>query len=189
MGGRARSPLVGVVVGLLLFLSAGVATAQTPPTTTPAEAYPPAAVVNLVDPFPCEPSEIAGEIGVVLPGSTVNLTLVMLSPTGGSALLQVEVLGTATATAGADGHARYTIPVPPNRFGTIEVRASGVNTLNQPFTLATSGIIEECPAELPATGNTGTGLWLRLGAGAVLAGALLVVLTLRRRRHPVAGTG
>jgi LPXTG-motif cell wall-anchored protein len=40
------------------------------------------------------------------------------------------------------------------------------------------------PAEpLPATGTDSTGLWLKVGGGAVLAGGLLVAATARRRNE------
>ena len=79
------------------------------------------------------------------------------------------------------------IPVPPNRFGPVVVRATGTNTLGQPFTIETSGTIVACPAALPPTGSSGIGNWLRGGTAAVLAGAALVVVAMRRRRHAVSG--
>ena len=79
----------------------------------PDEAYPPAAVVNLLDPFGCAPDSITGDVGEVLAGSTVSLELVMAG----------EVLSTATATADAAGQADYTIPAPPDRFGPVVVEA------------------------------------------------------------------
>ena len=97
------------------------------------------------------------------------------------------VLTSVPATAGADGHAIYVIPVPPNSSGAVVVRATGTNTLNQPFTIETAATIEACPAALPATGNSGIGNWLRGGAAAVLAGAVLVVVAMRRRRHLATG--
>lgn len=45
------------------------------------------------------------------------------------------------------------------------------------------------PGRLPATGNDGTDTWLRLGAGAVLVGGILVTAAARRRHvaSPVSG--
>lgn len=37
------------------------------------------------------------------------------------------------------------------------------------------------PGQIPATGNDGTDTWLKLGAGAVLAGGVLVTAAARRR--------
>ncbi len=116
-----------------------------------------------------------------MPGSTVTLQLLR----AGSDV----VLATVPATAGADGHAIYAIPVPPNSSGAVVVRATGTNTLSQPFTIETSATIEACPAALPATGNSGIGNWLRGGTAAVLAGAALVVVAMRRRRHALGGAG
>src|SRR4051812_32694455 len=108
-GGRIRSPLVGVLLGLLALLPAAVAVAAPAP---PAEAYPPAAIVNLIDPFGCAPSAITGDIGAVLAASTVTLQLVLLSSPSAP-------LSSTNAIAGADGHAQYSIVVPPNRFGAV----------------------------------------------------------------------
>ena len=97
------------------------------------------------------------------------------------------MLATVTATPGADGHAVYSIPVPPNRFGPVVIRATGTNTVGQPFAIETSGTIVACPAApLPATGSSGIGDWLRGGTAAVLAGVALVVVAMRRRRHALA---
>jgi hypothetical protein len=164
---------------LVPFAPAAVTTAQTVPPP-PAEAYPPAAIINLLDPFGCDASRISGNIGAVLPGSTVTLQLLR----AGSDV----VLTSVPATAGADGHAIYVIPVPPNSSGAVVVRATGTNTLNQPFRIETSATIEACPPALPSTGNSGIGNWLRGGTAAVLAGAAMVVVAMRRRRHAVGGT-
>ncbi len=179
MNRRSLSRVVALGAALLVpFVPATVVTA-TPTPPPPAEAYPPAAIVNLIDPFGCDTSSISGNIGAVLPGSTVTLQLLR----AGSDV----VLTTVPATAGADGHAIYVIPVPPNSSGAVVVRATGTNTLNQPFTIETSATIEACPAALPATGNSGIGNWLRGGTAAVLAGAALVVVAMRRRRHLATG--
>jgi hypothetical protein len=185
LGGRVRSPLVGVAIASLSLVPAAVTLAA--PPTPPAEAYPPAAIVNLLDPFGCAPSAISGDIGAVLPGSVVTLQLVLLSSPS-------SPLSTATATAAADGHADYSIPVPPNRFGPVVVGATGVNTVSQPFSLETAGRIVDCPPEaaatvLPSTGSSGIGTWLRGGGAAVLAGAVLLVAAVRRRRHSMGGAG
>ena len=100
-----------------------------------------------------------------------------------------EVLTTVTATPGADGHAVYSIPVPPNRFGPVVIRATGTNTVGAPFTIETTGTIVACPAALPPTGNSGLGGWLRGGTAAVIAGAALVVAAMRRRRHVASAAG
>ena len=99
------------------------------------------------------------------------------------------MLTTVTATPGADGHAVYSIPVPPNRFGPVVVRATGTNTVGQPFTIETSGTIVACPAPLPATGSSGIGNWLRGGTAAVVAGVALLIVAMRRRQHALGGTG
>jgi len=164
---------------LVPFAPAAVTTAQTVPPP-PAEAYPPAAIINLLDPFGCDASSISGNIGAVLPGSTVTLQLLR----AGSDV----VLTSVPATAGADGHAIYVIAVPPNSSGAVVIRATGTNTLNQPFRIETSATIEACPA-LPTTGSSGIGNWLRGGAAAVLAGAALLVVAMRRRHHAVTGAG
>jgi LPXTG-motif cell wall-anchored protein len=44
------------------------------------------------------------------------------------------------------------------------------------------------PGEIPKTGNDGTDAWLKLGAGAVLAGGVLVTATARRRQQEVAAS-
>ena len=75
MNRRSLSRVLALGVGLLVpFVPAAVSTA-TPTPPPPAEAYPPAAVVNLLDPFGCAPASISGDIGAVLPGSTVTLQL------------------------------------------------------------------------------------------------------------------
>ncbi len=99
-----------------------------------------------------------------------------------------EVLSTVTVTAAADGRARYSIPVPPNRFGPVVVRAIGTNTIGQPFFIETSGSLVACP-QLPKTGSSGLGDWLRGGAALILAGVALVVVAMRRRRHSMSVAG
>ena len=189
MNGRSRSRVLALGVGLLVpFVPAAVSTA-TPTPPPPAEAYPPAAIVNLLDPFDCAPASISGDIGAVLAGSTVTLQLLFLGGAAGESLIMLQPVATVTVTAGADGHAVYTIPVPPNRFGPVVVRANGINTVNQPFALETSGTIVDCPDTLPATGNSGIGDWLRGGTALVLAGVALVVVALRHRRHALGGVG
>ena len=152
--------VVGATLGLSVLIPVGITSA-----VPPDEAYPPAAVVNLLDPFGCAPEQITGQVGEVLVGSTVTLELVMAG----------ELLSTATATADADGQAVYTIPVPPDRFGPVVVAATGINTVNEPFAIETGGTIVDCPQQLPATGFSGLGYWLRGAAAAVFAGITLVV--------------
>ena len=177
MNRRSLSRVVALGAALLVpFVPTAAATA-TPTPPPPAEAYPPAAIVNLLDPFVCDATSISGDIGAVLPGSTVTLQLVLIA--GGTS----EVLATATATANAEGHAVYSIAVPPDRFGPVVVTATGTNTVGVPFAIDTSGTLVDCPATLPATGNSGIGTWLRGGTAAVLAGMALVVVAMRRRRH------
>ena len=119
----------------------------------------------------------------MLPGSTVTLQLVLLGGASG------EVpLATVTVTAGADGRAAYSIPVPPNRFGPVVVRANGLDTLSQPFAIETSGTIVDCP-RLPETGSSGLGNWLRGGTAAVLAGVVLMIVAMRRRGHSMSEAG
>ena len=164
--------MLALGVGLLVpFVPAAASSAQTTTTTPSAEAYPPAAVANLLDPFGCAPTSISGDVGAVLPGSTVTLQLLIFNS-------PEEELATVTVTPGADGHAVYSIPVPPDRFGPVVIRATGVNTLGQPFTIETSGTIVDCPPALATTGASGIGNWLRGGTALVLAGAALLV-----RRH------
>lgn len=161
--------LLVLVAGLIAFVAvpAGVASA-----TADQEEYPPDAIVNLLDPFGCDPASISGEIGAVLAGSTVNLSLTI----NGAAASEIA------QAAGADGQLEYTLPVPPNRYGPAVVTASGTDSVGDPFTLETSGTITACPAEIPKTGNSGTGTWLTFGAGAVLAGGLMLAMSGRRRR-------
>jgi len=161
---RALAVLAGVFA---LVMPGGVASAS-----PDQEEYPPEAIVNLLDPFGCAPASISGEIGAVLAGSTVSLSLTI----NGAAASQVA------PAAGADGQLEYTLPVPPNRFGPAVVSAAGTNSVGDPFTLDTAGTITACPATIPKTGNSGTGMWLTLGAGAVLAGGVLLAVSSRRRR-------
>jgi hypothetical protein len=178
MNRRWLSRVLALGVGLLVpFVPAAVTSAQTVPPTS--EAYPPKTVVNLLDPFGCDASSISGNIGEVLPGSTVTLQLLR----AGSDVVLTSVL----VTAGADGHAIYTIAVPPNSSGAVVIRATGTNTVNRPFGIETSATIEACPKALPVTGNSGMGDWLRGGTAAVLAGAAMVVVAMRRRRVSAAG--
>ena len=149
LGRRLRSPLVGVTVGLSVLIPVGIASA-----VPPDEAYPPAAVVNLLDPFGCAPDSITGDVGEVLAGSTVSLELVMAG----------EVLSTATATADAGGHAEYTIPVPPDRFGPVVVSATGTNTVNAAIRHRDLGHHRRLPASASSDGRLGFGYWLRGGA-------------------------
>jgi LPXTG-motif cell wall-anchored protein len=165
---RTLARLVALLIGTVAvsLVAAGAASATPDP-----EDYPPDAIVNLIDPFGCEPPGISGEIGAVQAGSAVTLQL----------LINGVVVDTVTATAGADGQAGYTIPVPANQFGPAIVRASGTNSVGEPFDLDSSGTITQCPP-LPRTGNSDTGRWLTIGAGAVLAGGVLVAVASRRRR-------
>ena len=161
---RLSAVIVGVLA--LVLIPLGAAHAQTD------EDYPPDAVVNVIDPFGCAPTGISGVIGAVQPGSTLTGTLFISG---------VQVYQSST-TAPANGNVRYSVVVPPNTFGPAVVTASGTNTAGQPFTLETAGTIAPCPAELPRTGNSGTGTWMTLGIAAVLAGGFLVVVSARRRR-------
>jgi LPXTG-motif cell wall-anchored protein len=168
---RRIAQLFALLLGAIAVsvMTAGAAGAQT--DTTNAEDYPPDAIVNLIDPFGCEPPGISGEIGAVQAGSTVTLQL----------LINGTVVNTVTATADASGQATYSIPVPPNQYGPAIVRASGTNSIGQGFTLDTSGTISKCPGPLPRTGNSDLRLWLTLGGAAVLAGGVLVAVASRRR--------
>lgn len=174
-GVRRRSGLLGrLVVALAAFVMVAVGPSAVS-AQSGGEAYPPKAIVNLLDPFGCDPAAISGEIGAVQAGSTVTLQL----------LINGVVVATITPTAAADGQVEYTIPVPPNRYGAAIVRASGTNTIGDPFNLDTSGTITACPVVIPKTGNSAMGLWLTLGAGAVLAGGVLVAASSRKRRGAV----
>ena len=137
---RSISRLVAFGAALLVPLvpAAGITAAQTPPAP-PAEAYPPAAVSNVIDPFICGTTTLNGVIGEVQAGSTVTVELMRASG---------PVLATQTVTARADGLAIYSIPVPPNSSGDIVIRATGTNTTGQPFTIETSGFVPACPTAL-----------------------------------------
>ena len=181
---RSISRLVAFGAALLVPLvpAAGITAAQTPPAP-PAEAYPPAAVSNVIDPFICGTTTLNGVIGAVQAGSTVTVELMRASG---------PVLATQTVTARADGLAIYSIPVPPNSSGDIVIRATGTYTTGQPFTIETSGFVPACPAgvdtgdgALPATGSSGIDNWLRGGALAVGAGVVALVVAMRRRRPTV----
>jgi len=136
------------------------------------EAYPPAAIINQIDPFGCAPTGISGGIGTVQPGSTLTGTLTISG---------VQVFQ-SSAIVPASGNARYSVVVPPNTFGPAVVTASGTNTAGQPFTLETTGTIAPCPPALPQTGGSGAQTWVTLGVGAVLAGGFLIAVSARRRR-------
>ena len=172
----SRIVAFGAAMLVLLVPAAGVAAAPTPPGS-PGEAYPPAAVLNVIDPFICGVSAIHGAIGEVQPGSAVTVEL----RRAGSG----TVLASETVTAGADGRAIYTIAVPPNSSGDVVIDATGTNTAGQPFDISTSSTIAACPAGLPATGASGIGTWLRGGALAVGAGVAALVVAMRRRRPRV----
>ena len=176
---RSMSRVLALGMGLFVALVPSASVVGTTPP--PDEEYPPADVINLLDPFGCAPETISGDIGEVLVGSTVRLELILLGGTGGE-----ELLAEVTVTPGPDGHAVYSIPVPPDRFGPVVVRATGTNTVNEPFVIETTGTIVDCPA-LPPTGSSGIGNWLRGGAALVLAGVAMLVMAMRRRRHAFGG--
>ncbi len=67
VGILARLSAAIMAVLALIVIPIGAAGAQ--------EAYPPAAIVNLIDPFGCAPTGISGGIGTVQPGSTLTGTL------------------------------------------------------------------------------------------------------------------
>ena len=171
VGTLARLSAAIMAVLALILIPMGAAGAQ--------EAYPPDAIVNIIDPFTCSPGAISGGIGRVQPGSTLTGTLTISG-------VQVSQ---STATAPASGNVRYSVVVPPNTFGPAVVTASGTNTIGQPFTLQTTGSIVPCPAALPQTGNSDTRTWITLGVAALLAGGFLVVVSARRRQHALQGTG
>lgn len=173
------SRLLALVVGVALMVLAPSAASAQEPDAPDSENYPPNAVVNLLDPFGCEPASISGEIGAVFPGSTITLELLI---NGASA-------NTISVTAGDDGTTDYTIPVPPGQYGPAIVRATGtlwlqeINEPGDPFSLDTAGTITECPPDLPKTGGSSAGTWVTIGLAAVLAGGLLVVMSTRRRQR------
>lgn len=169
--------LAAIAAMALLLIAPAVASAQDPDVPDP-ENYPPNAVVNLLDPFGCDPTGISGEIGAVFPGSTITLELLI---NGASA-------NAITVTAGADGFVEYTIPVPPNQYGPAIIRATGTLWLEEidepgdPFTLDTTGTITACPEDLAKTGSSNTDTWVTIGLVALLAGGLLVAISTRRRQ-------
>ncbi len=161
----ALAAVLAVVVGL-----SPSSVGATTETTNP-EDYPPKAIVNLLDPFGCEPSAISGEIGEVEAGSDVTLQL----------LINGVLVETVVATADAEGQVEYTIPVPSGQYGPAIVRANGTNSIGQPFELDTSGTITRCPT-VPVTGSSATGPISTVAAGVLLLGVMLATLAARRRR-------
>ena len=201
---RAVALLVGVWV---LLVGGGTVGAVSPDDP---EEYPPDAIVNLIDPAGCDPASISGLIAVVEGASSVTLTVILTDETNDTTQpagllrqapddeidLQVlppvqtvnpiivagEELGSVSGTADGEGALDYTIPIKPDRFGTIAVVANGRDSLGRPFSLRTNTEIFACPpGELPRTGNSGMTTWLQIGAIAVIAGIILAAAA--RRRH------
>lgn len=202
---RAIASLVGMVV---LLVGGGTVGAVSP--LNDPEEYPPDAIVNLIDPASCDPASISGVIAVVEGASSVTLTVILTDETAETTEpagllrqapddeidLQVlppvqsvnpivvagDLLGSVSGTADGEGALDYTIPIEPDRFGTIAVVANGRDSLGQPFSLRTNTEIFACPpGELPRTGNSGMTTWLQIGAIAVIAGIILAAAA--RRRH------
>ena len=170
VGILARLSAAIMAVLALILIPMGAAGAQ--------EAYPPDAIVNLIDPFGCAPTGISGGIGKVQPGSTLTGTL---SISG----VQVDQ---STATVPASGNARYSVVVPPNTFGPAVVTASGTNTAGQPFTLETTGTIAPCPrrcrrpaAPAPARGSPLA--WRRSSPAASWSLSVLAADVVRQERE------
>jgi len=64
------------------------------------------------------------------------------------------------------------------------VGAAFADTVDEDYPpAATNPPVTPTTAAIPKTGNDGTDAWLKMGAGAVLAGGVLVAGTSRRRRE------
>jgi hypothetical protein len=172
--------VIAVLVGLtVVILSASPAHAVAPDD----ESYPPDAIVNLIDPFGCDPEVATGEIGAVQPASAVTLQVILVRETAGimrQATPAGDVLGSATLTAGSDGQLEYSIPIEQGRYGSVVVYATGTDSVGDPFALQTAGEITRCPEQIPRTGSN-TREWVQVGLAAVVVGAILVAATRRRR--------
>jgi hypothetical protein len=172
--------LIAILVGLIAVLSSVSPAHALAPDD---ESYPPDAIVNLIDPFGCDPAAVTGEIGAVQAGSTVTLQVILVRETAGilrQAAPAGDVLGSATFTAGSDGQVSYSIPIEQGRYGSVVVYATGTNSVGDPFALQTSGTIVSCPEQMPGTGSN-TLPWVQVGLAAIVVGAILVVATRRRR--------
>lgn len=136
----------------------------------PKEAYPPSDVVVLIDPLACDATAVSGAVEVVMPGSTVHVSL---NPS-------------TTVTADAEGRATFSLSVPAGTYGTHTVTATGTKTDGTPFSVSASVTLVKC-VPLPETGTSNTGTMLMIGAGALMLGSTLVVGAIRRRRPATAG--
>jgi hypothetical protein len=180
-GTRAVARLLAVLAGLFAVLLPAIPAGAVAPDD---ESYPPDAIVNLLDPFGCDPSAVTGEIGAVEAGSTVTLQVILVNEVAGiirQAAPAGDVLGSTSAAADGNGQLEYTIPIETGRYGSVVVFASGTNTIGDPFTLETGGEVVPCPeGQIPRTGSD-TGRWLQLGFAAVIVGVILVAATRRRK--------
>jgi hypothetical protein len=179
-GATVLARLIAILVGLtVVVLSASPAQAVAPDD----ESYPPDAIVNLIDPFGCDPEAAMGEIGAVQPGSVVTLQVILVRETAGilrQAAPAGDILGSATFTAGSDGQLVYSIPIEQGRYGSVVVYATGTDSVGNPFALQTAGEIVRCPEQIPRTGSN-TRQWVQVGLAAILVGVILVAATRRRR--------
>lgn len=165
---------------------------STTTTTTKGEAYPPIDVfLGVLEPG-CGPAHIDGTIRNARPNSTVTITI-----TQGS-----TVLGTASVTTDANGDASFVVTIPAGVTGTVTVTAKGLRKLqvgnpessgwryqplpgDQPFTLTEDLLITAC-GPLPDTGSSLTVPLMRIAGVAVVGGALLFVVGVRRRQRQAA---
>jgi len=172
--------LIAILVGLVAVLSSVSPVRAVAPDD---ESYPPDAIVNLIDPFSCDPKAVMGEIGAVQPASVVTLQVILVRETAGIMRQTTptgDVLGSATLTAGSDGQLEYSIPIEQGRYGSVVVYATGTNSVGDPFALQTTGTIVTCPEQIPRTGSN-TRQWVQVGLAAIVVGAILVAATRRRR--------
>lgn len=141
------------------------------------EAYPPSIVILELDPLACDATAITGEVEFLKPGSEATITL-DAAASGWKALAPIA---STTVTANAKGEAFFTLTVAPGTYGTFTVTATGLDTNGDPVTVTGSVTLVKC-LPLPDTGSNSTGMFLNIGAVALMAGLMLVVATTRRRR-------
>jgi LPXTG-motif cell wall-anchored protein len=161
------------VLGLMLLIATMSGTAA----RAQSESYPPSNVLLALDPVACDATAITGAVEFLQPGSEATITL-DAAASGWKALAPIA---STSVTVNGEGQAAFTLTVPTGAYGTFTVSVAGLDSNGDPVSVSGSVTLVKC-VPLPDTGSNSTGMFLSIGAVAVMAGLMLVVATTRRRR-------
>ena len=134
------------------------------------------AAATAAPPYPVNDLVVVAPTTVLTPGGTFTATVNNCIPGETVAFVVVETGANATAICGADGSASASLPT-PDSSGTYTVQGTGLTSRQRDTTTIQVGSVPT----LPRTGGDSSSA-LQIALMVTLAGALLVGVTLIRRR-------